>query len=290
MDKRQLGKTDLMISPLGLGTVKFGRNEGVKYPSAFEIPDEDFLAELLARAKALGINMLDTAPAYGQSEERLGRLLTGQREDWVIIGKAGEEFEDGESSHIFTPDHFERSLERSLKRLNTDYLDALLIHSNGHDMEILAQNDLIAKLRDFKDQGLVKAIGASTKTVEGGIMALELLDIVMASYNPAYTDEKPVLDYAAKHGGGLILKKALASGHVDRIDPSRFPRENGNLCTSEKQIPACAGNAVEYSLNFAFDHPGVDAIIVGTINPKHLEENVKAAQSALRLRNAHADF
>ena len=259
MEKRQLGNTNLMVSPLGLGTVKFGRNEGVKYPEGFEIPDEEFLSNLLSQAKDLGINMLDTAPAYGTSEERLGRLLKGQREDWVIIGKAGEEFEDGESNYIFTPDHFERSLERSLRRLDTDYLDALLIHSNGNDMEILSNKNLIERLYEFKAQGVVKAIGASTKTVEGGIMALELLDIVMATYNPVYTDEQPVLDYAEKHGGGILLKKALASGHVDQF----------------------GDDPVQASMNFAFDHKGVDGIIVGTINPEHLKQNAEAANKAL---------
>ncbi len=111
MDKIALGQTGIDISPIGLGTVKFGRNQGVKYPQEFDIPDEDYLANLLDVAKSLGINMLDTAPSYGMSEERLGRLLSGQREDWVIVGKVGEEFENGKSSYHFTPDHFTRSLE-----------------------------------------------------------------------------------------------------------------------------------------------------------------------------------
>ena len=129
MEKRQLGQTGIEVSLLGLGTVKFGRNEQVKYPEGFEIPDEAFLADLLDLARSLGINMLDTAPSYGVSEERLGRLLEGQRQDWVIVGKVGEEFENGQSSYHFTPDHFKRSLERSLKRLDTNFLDVLLIHS-----------------------------------------------------------------------------------------------------------------------------------------------------------------
>lgn len=255
MDKRTLGQTGIKISPLGLGTVKFGRNEGVKYPQPFDVPEEGYLAGLLLLAKALGINLLDTAPSYGTSEERLGRLLKGRRSDWVIVGKAGEEFENGISTYHFTPDDFERSLERSLKRLDTDYLDILLIHSDGRDMEILSDDTLIDKLYDFKSRGLVKAIGASTKTVEGGIMALELLDVVMAAYSPGYTDEKPVLDYAAKKNKGVLIKKALASGH--------------------------AGSAQD-ALEFVLSHPGVNSVITGTINPDHLRENAQATLNALR--------
>ena len=252
--RRFLGDTGIEISPLGLGTVKFGRNQGVKYPQGFEIPDEDALADLLAVAKDLGINMLDTAPAYGLSEERLGRLLEGQREDWVIVGKVGEEFQDGISSHNFTPAHFEMSLERSLKRLNTDYIDVLLIHSDGNDMEILNDDLLIQTLLDFKTRGLVRAVGASTKTADGGIKTLSLMDVVMATYNPEYTDEAAVLDFAAAHSKGVLLKKALSSGHNSNIDEA---------------------------LKFAFSHPGTSGVITGTINPDHLRQNAQAVLRAV---------
>ena len=253
MDKRELGSTGLQISPLGLGTVKFGRNQGVKYPQGFELPDDSTLTELLALAKDLGINTLDTAPAYGTSEERLGKLLEGQRGDWVIIGKAGEEFENGESIYNFTPEHFEMSIERSLKRLNTDYIDVLLLHSDGNDLENLS-DDIIAKLQDFKQRGLVRAIGASTKTAEGGIRALEHMDVVMATYTADYKDEGPALDYAATHNKGVILKKVLSSGHNTNIDDA---------------------------FKFAFSHPAVSAAIIGTINPDHLKQNVEALLESL---------
>ncbi len=247
MELKELGQTGIKLSPLGLGTVKFGRNEGVKYPNSFTIPPEPILANLLAKAKDLGINTLDTAPAYGMSEERLGRLLEGQREDWVIIGKAGEEFEDGNSHYDFSPKHIEASVQRSLKRLNTDYIDILLIHSNGDDMDILANDDLIAMMHSFKERGMVRAIGASTKTVEGGIMSLTLMDTVMACYNPDYVGEKAVLDYAAQNDKGALLKKVLSSGHNAEIR-----------------------NAFE----FCFAEPAVTSAIVGTINPAHLQNNV----------------
>lgn len=257
MNKNILGDTGINISPLGLGTVKFGRNTGVKYPHDFEIPDDAHLAELLERAKALGINMLDTAPAYGASEECLGRLLTRQRDEWVIVGKAGEEFdptiEGGKSFYNFTAEHFEMSLERSLKRLNTDYIDVLMLHSDGHDVENLS-DEIIAKLQDFKSRGMVRAVGASTKTVDGGIRALTHLDCVMAMYTQDYQDEKAVLDYAAEHGKGVILKKALSSGHNTNIDEA---------------------------FAFSLGHKGVSSVIVGTINPDHLRQNAEAVSRVL---------
>jgi len=86
---RHLAGTDISVSALGLGTVKIGRDQGVKYPTGFTIPDDAAVRNLLATAHDLGINLLDTAPAYGSSETRLGQLL-GKRQDWVIVTKTGE--------------------------------------------------------------------------------------------------------------------------------------------------------------------------------------------------------
>ncbi|HCO61668.1 MAG TPA: aldo/keto reductase, partial [Porticoccaceae bacterium] len=80
--KRRLGNTAMEVSLLGLGTVKLGRNQGVKYPEDFNLPDDRQAVELLALARDHGINLLDTAPAYGISEERLGVLLRNQRQHW----------------------------------------------------------------------------------------------------------------------------------------------------------------------------------------------------------------
>lgn len=248
MELRALGDTGIKLSPLGLGTVKFGRNQGVKYPKGFDLPEEEDLASLLGLAKELGINTLDTAPAYGLSEERLGRLLTGQRQEWVIIGKAGEEFENGQSRYDFSPAHLETSLMRTLERLNTDYLDIFLIHSDGNDAANLS-DEILRRLESFKLRGLVRALGASTKTVEGGKRALTYLDTVMATYNPDYTGEKDVLDFAQNHGKGVLLKKALSSGH---------------------------NTDIRAALEFCFAHPAVTSAIVGTINPAHLRQNVAA--------------
>jgi aryl-alcohol dehydrogenase-like predicted oxidoreductase len=259
MDKRLLGQTGISVSPLGLGTVKFGRNEGVKYPAQFSIPEERDLADLLSLARELGINLLDTAPAYGASEERLGRLLKGQRQDWVIAGKAGEDFENGQSSYDFSAAHFEASLMRSLDRLQTDYLDILLIHSDGCDLEILRDDDLIKALEEFKQRGLVRAIGASTKTLEGGLKALDLLDVVMATYNPDYTEEATVLGRAAEMGKGTLIKKGFASGHF-----------------SQKLSTESVDSPVDRSVDFIFSHPGVGSLIAGTINADHLRQNAES--------------
>ncbi len=260
MQKRKLGSTGIEVSVLGLGTVKFGRNQGVKYPEHFELPDDQSLLNLLSLASELGINFLDTAPAYGVSEERLGKLLQGQRQQWVIATKAGEEFVDGRSVFDFSAMGLVRSVERSLRRLQSEYLDMVLIHSSGADEHIITEDGVFDTLQRLKEQGKIRAFGMSTKTVAGGMLAVDHADVAMVTYYPGYTDELAVIEHARKNRKGILIKKALASGHLQQI---------------------ANDNPVAASMKFIFAEPGVTSVVVGTINADHLRENVKAAELAL---------
>ena len=257
---RPLGSTGLRISPLGLGTVKLGRDQGVKYPNGFSIPDDAQARQLLTLARELGINLIDTAPAYGVSEERLGPLLAGQREDWVIVSKVGEEFENGQSRFDFSATHTRFSVERSLKRLRTDRIELVLVHSDGNDLDILQHTEVYQTLAELKREGKILGFGLSGKTVDGGLLALQQGDCAMVTYNLNEQSERPVLDYAQAHAKGILVKKALASGHV---------------CLSSGTDP------VRASFELIFGHPGVGSAIIGTINPQHLSDNVLTAASVL---------
>lgn len=254
---RQLGDSDICVSALGLGTVKFGRNQGVKYPAGFELPDDVAMADLLTQAHDLGVNLLDTAPAYGVSEQRLGKLLRN-RHDWVIVSKAGEEFVDGQSHFDFSAKHIRLSVERSLTRLNSDYIDCVLLHSDGHDMELLTQTDALETLMRLKEKGLIRNVGLSGKTVEGGLEAFRLgADSAMVTYNLKQRDELAVIEAAAARHKGIFIKKAFASGHLDNN----------------------AADPVADSLALSLNTPGVTSIIAGTINPSHLADNIAKAKA-----------
>ena len=239
---RPLGKTGLQVSALGLGTVKLGREQGVKYPGAYTLPDERSASRLLRRAQELGITLLDTAPAYGCSEQRLGRLLTGQRQRWVICSKVGEEFRDNQSHFDFSPEHTRLSVLRSLRRLRTDVLDIVLVHSDGNDLEIIRRLGTLQALAQLRAEGKVRAIGMSTKTVAGGLAAASACDVVMLTYNPGHRQERPVLDACAELGTGTLLKKVLGSGHLAAANTASGPL-------------AC--------MELAFSHPKVDITFRG---------------------------
>ena len=260
MELRPLGATGLRVSPLGLGTVKFGRNQGVKYPQPFALSSDQEALALLDLAWDLGINLLDTAPAYGESEERLGRLLRQCRRDWVIVTKVGEAFHDGVSRFDFSAAATRTSVERSLRRLGVTTLDAVLIHSSGADQAILEQEAALPTLRDLQKAGLVRAVGMSTKTAAGGLRAVECCDLVMATYNLRQREELPVIRAAHAAGKGVLIKKGLLSGHLSdltEVDPVRA------------------------ALQLLYAEPGVSSIVIGTLNPNHLQANVAAAESVL---------
>lgn len=256
MQQRPLGSTGIKVSVLGLGTVKFGRNEGVKYPEAFELPSDSELDQLLGVALDAGINLIDTAPAYGTSEERLGKLLQKRRQQLVIVSKAGEEFTQGESQFDYSRLAIRKSVERSLRRLKTDYIDVLLGHSNGNDLRIIKEDNIFDTFAELKQEGKICCFGMSTKTVEGGLLTLDEADVAMVTYNQLEQQDKVVLDHAHQNKKGVLIKKAFASGYLDKFASDADP--------------------VKSALRFVLAESGVSSIITGTINPAHLRENIKA--------------
>ena len=239
---------NLDVSPIGLGTVKFGRNTDVKYPRPFDLPSMNELQNLLASASSLRINLIDTAPAYSESEQRLGQLLSGQRHNWYVSTKVGESY-DGRSSFDFTAEHTRSSVENSLRRLRTDYLDIVLVHCDDEDLKALQSTDVIAELRSMQNHGFIRYIGASTKTLPGGYFAIENTDLIMV---PGESDQIPLLENADLKNKPALVKKALQSGHSMDI--------RGNL-------------------EAVLAYPSVASVIIGSINQKHVKENVTYATS-----------
>jgi aryl-alcohol dehydrogenase-like predicted oxidoreductase len=249
MVPRPLGRTGLDVSPIGLGTVKLGRNTNVKYPAPFELPSEKEVAKLLETALDLGVNLIDTAPAYGDSEKRLGAFVAAHREKIVLATKCGESYANGRSTYDFSAPAITVSLENSLKNLRTDHIDLLVLHSNGEDEKILTETDALAALSRLKQSGKIRAAGISAKTERGVALASRSLDVVMAPFSQSDQALAGALSKEHAAGLGILAIKGLASGHL-------APRE-----------------AIEFVLRQKF----IDALIVGTISPAHLKAAVDVA-------------
>ena len=248
VDKRRLGRTGIEVSPIGFGAFKIGRNTGTRYPQEYELPDEHDVERILDGVLDLGINYVDTAPAYGVSEERLGRALVRRRDEIVLSTKVGETFQDGRSSYDFSGRAVRTSVERSLLRLRTECIDVVFIHSDGDDLRILRETDAVEALAALRDDGLVRAIGMSTKTVEGARAAMAWSDVLMVEYHLQDRSHAEVIAEAARADIGIVIKKGLASGHLAPAEAIRFV-----LATE-----------------------GVGSLVVGSLNLEHLRENVSA--------------
>ncbi|NOY62227.1 MAG: aldo/keto reductase [Gammaproteobacteria bacterium] len=264
MELRTLGASNIAVSPIGLGSVKFGRDQQVKYPRGFTIPDDRTVSNLLALAWELGINVIDTAPAYGNSEARLGQLLP-KNQPWVIVTKVGEAFDNGQSSFDFSAAATRASVERSLKRLQREQLDVVLVHSDGDDMQIIHHQGVLAELQRLKEVGLVRAYGISTKTVAGGCWVAQHCDVIMVSCNRDSDDDRQVIAAAHQNSCGILVKKGLQSGHAD---------------------PSAGGAGIDAAFKFIFSQPGISSAIIGTINPEHLRQNVAAVTCAIAQTNS----
>lgn len=251
MDPRRLGRCGLRVSPIGFGAFKIGRNQGAKYAAAYALPDEAEVERLLGGVLDLGINYFDTAPAYGLSEERLGRFLSGRRREGLVIStKVGETFEEGRSTYDFSGSAIRASVERSLKRLRTDVLDVVFIHANADDLALVTRGEAVETLMALRTAGHVRAIGLSGKTVEAARASLAWADVLMVEYHVNDTAHDAAMREAAAAGVGIVVKKGLASGRLD----------------AARAIP------------FVLGHPAVAALVVGGLNLEHIRANVRAAE------------
>jgi len=246
VDRRPLGRGGPLVSPVGFGAVKIGRNTAVKYPSGYDLPSEPQVAQLLNGVLDLGINLIDTAPAYGSSEERIGRAVGHRRTEFVLCTKAGEQFDQGHSRFDFSGSAIRRSLEESLRRLRTDRADVLLLHSDGRDLEILEHTDAVETLLALRSAGLARQVGLSGKTVAGARAALAWADVLMVPYNLEDPSHAAVIEEAHRAGVGVLVKKGLGAGRLVAAE----------------------------ALPFALAPAGVSSVVVGSLSLAHLRENL----------------
>ena len=135
----------------------------------------------------------------------------------------------------------------------------MLVHSTGEDTHVARETPVLDVLARWRDRGDIGAIGMSTKTVADTIALLPDLDAVMVTLNPAHTAEIPVIEAAGAAGKIVLIKKAL---------------DSGALAGAEGEDPV--GDA----LRFSASQSGVTSIVIGTLNPDHLEQAVRAVEAA----------
>ncbi|BBZ25809.1 aldo/keto reductase [Mycolicibacterium madagascariense] len=291
MRYRTLGRTGIKVSPYALGAMMFG---GVGNP------DHDDCIRIVHRALDAGVNVIDTAPAYsgGESEEIVGKALKGRRDDVILATKVhrvvGDDPNQGGNSRRWIT----ASIDKSLCRLQTDYLDLYQIHRPDPDTDV---EETLSVLSDLVRSGKVRAIGSSTMPASDMVEAqwiaarrgLERFRCEQPPYSILDRGiEAEVLPVAQRYGMGILAWSPLAQGLL--TGRARKGRQTDlrraaifTHLSDERRLDAVeelttladdAGLPLRYmALAFAVAHPGVSSTIIGPRTLDHLKDLLASA-------------
>lgn len=289
-NKIRLGKTDLNVNPIGLGTNAVGGHN--LYPDLNEEAGRD----IVRKALDLGVNFLDTAFIYGpgRSEELIGEVLREKgRTNAVIATKGAHKFVDGQVMLDNSPAFLQQSVEDSLKRLQTDYIDLFYIH---YPDEQTPRSEAVGALQKLKEQGKIRAIGVSNFSIDQlkEANANGYVDVLQSEYNLFMRNaEKDLLPYCEVNRISFVPYFPLASGLLGgkytktstfndniRADNPLFQGEAfaRNLDKVERLRPIATQKNVEVAhlvLAWYLKQPAIDALIPGAKRKEQVENNLK---------------
>ncbi len=290
VEQTQIGKTNLHVNRIGLGTNAVGGHN--IYPNL----DEEIGKDIVRTALDNGINFFDTAYIYGpeRSEELLGEVLkeTGKREDVFIATKGAHKFVDGDVVLDNTPAFLKQSVEDSLKRLQTDYIDLFYIHFPD---ETTPKDDAVRALKELKDEGKIKAIGVSNFSIDQLKEANKdgYVDVLQSEYNLFKREvEKELLPYTAENNISFIpyfpLAAGLLGGKYDKNTTFNDGRAKNPLFQGDefvrnlekvdqvREIAEAKGAEVAHVvLAWYLAQPSIDVLIPGAKKPEQVENNLK---------------
>jgi aryl-alcohol dehydrogenase-like predicted oxidoreductase len=266
MERRKLGKTDMDVSVLGFGGSEIG----------YERASSATVKKLLNRALDAGLNVIDTAECYVTSEELIGAAVGARRDDYYLFTKCGHE--RGWDSPDWSADSLLRSIERSLKRLNTDYVDLVQLHSCS-EVE-LREGSVIDALKRARERGHTRYIGYSGDSA-AALYAVECGDFDTLQISVSVADQEALdqtLPSALARSMGVIAKRPLANvaWHNGSRPPDDFYARLYWERLQKLKYPLLEGDfkaTVAAALRFTLSVPGVHTAIVGTAKPGRFSEN-----------------
>jgi aryl-alcohol dehydrogenase-like predicted oxidoreductase len=293
MKYRPLGRTGIHVSPFALGAMMF---------SSFANNDQDDVNRMMGRALDAGINFVDTADAYGDSEEMVGRALKGRRDDVVLASKFARPIGEDVNHRGGSRRWIMTAVENSLRRLQTDHLDLYQMHrpDPGTDIE-----ETLSALTDLVRSGKVRAIGSSdmpaSEIVEAQWCAerrgLERFRVEQPHYSLLdRTVEREVLPVTHRYGMGTVIWSPLASGMLTgrvrrgqqtdlrRVGMFAALRDERRIDAVERFLPLAeeAGIPLTHlALAFVIAHPGVTAALIGPRTMEQLDDLLAAADVKL---------
>jgi aryl-alcohol dehydrogenase-like predicted oxidoreductase len=274
-----LGRTGLAVSEISLGTVEMGLNYGIAANGQAQRPAEADAARLLHRALDLGVNFIDTARAYGESEAIIGRALQGQRKEFVLCSKAlshsGETF-DGLRKKVT------ESVNTSLRLLGAD-IDIMMVHSAP--LDVIARGEMVSILEDLRREGKFRWIGASVYGEDAALAAIRSgrYDCLQVAYSALDRGpEGAVFREAASNNIGIVARSVLLKGALT-LRYHYLPDSFAALKKAAARLEAIAESASmtlpELAYRYVLSQPAPHTALVGASALHELESAVRFAES-----------
>src|SRR5712664_2124352 len=270
MERRRLGRTDMVVSVLGFGASEIG----------YQRVSGRTVARLLGGALDAGLNVIDTAECYEDSEVLIGRAVAARRREFYLFTKCGHARGWGRAD--WRPPALLDSVQRSLKRLATDRLDLIQLHSCS--LAELRKGDVIGALERARERGLTRYIGYSGDG-EAARFAVECGRFDTLQTSVSIADQEAIertLPLAVKRGMGVIAKRPIANAawrYARRPSEPYYEPYWERLRALEYPFLRDAERVVSTALRFTLAAPGVHTAIVGTKRPERWPENARLLQA-----------
>jgi aryl-alcohol dehydrogenase-like predicted oxidoreductase len=283
---RALGRTGADVTILGYGAMEL---RGL--PRGPQIADDD-AGRLLNAVLDGGINLIDTSPDYGRSEELIGGYVSHRRDEFFLASKCGCPMETPADApppypHDYSPANVRANVEQSLRRLRTDRLDLVQVHMSP-SQTVLADNQTVETLRELRDAGKIRFIGMSGILPDlTDHLAMNAFDAFQIPYSAVQRDHENLITEAAGQGAGTLIRGGAARGAASdeknwRVGPlTQQPglgQQNWETSDIEELLADAGISRMEFILRFTLSHPGLSTTIVGTANPGHLDGNIALAE------------
>ena len=270
-----LGRTGLKVTRLGFGAMEV---RGSRIWGGRPVTGEQ-ARTILNAVLDQGINFIDTANDYGRSEEFIGEYIAHRRGEYILATKCGctvvrrDEHTD-DTPHVWTRENLFRGLHESLKRMKTDYVDIMQLHNPP--VEETEKGGLVEVLKEMREQGKVRWISISTTLPHlPTYLKWSVFDTFQIPYSALERDHEDWITRSAQAGTGIIIRGGVARGEpgVGLGSSERWERfEQAKL----DELCAPGEKRTSFLLRFTLTHPHADTIIVGTLYPEHLQENLEA--------------
>lgn len=285
MEYNKYIKGSIQVSKIGLGAWQLGHNSG------WQSMSEKDAIELVKKSLNYGINFFDTAPNYGNGtgEERLGKALKGVDRNKIVINTKFGHTDSGTTN--YSSEYIRESLEGSLRRLQVDYVDSLIIHNPPISYLDGNRNDHYEILERLIEEGKIKAYGASLDTYDEMELLINTTNakVIEAFFNILHQDTSRAFKMAQEKEVGIIVKIPLDSGWLsgkynaestfDDIR-SRWSKKDiqtrAHLVNRVKEIINSEENLSQKALSFCLAYEGVSTVIPGNANITQLTNNVES--------------